>query len=485
MMIVSLYACTNHQDIDLVYHHDVLVEINTLDLYQNSGIDVVKFQTLMGTGIYKPCVTILVYNPDGTLNQKQEILTDDLRQISCTLQNLDQKEYDIIATQHFVQVANGKVSSTWKLEDEDNIRTVHISNTSLTGEIYWFNCLGIYSNKVTITKNSKIEISTNLAGSFIDFKCENFNLSKYCRLGLYFKDKADGLFLNPGYQGNDRYFYAGGFNAPNVWGIASLFYYNIKQYESEIRFVFESGKINYCFGLSTESDKLDDGRYSFKAFPSQNSYIDIEQGKRHTAFCYYNGYNDKIETFIGSTTEFSDWYDNLDKWIIPDFEQPYVLWGSSVAEVKRYMEDKNYKLWFDIRESDGMYWLGYEGKFSEDNIQYIFSSETNDLIVSMVAIPQSKLNTEEILSLFDENLEYKRIKLFDECYQLYGCYIYINDNTQVQIYPDGQWDNGEKFTSIQYFPRTYEDVDAMMSKRFIIHQVPSYVDIKSLKQKHM
>lgn len=463
MMFFFFSACTDREDIDLVYHHNVELEINPLDLYQNSGIDVVKFQTMMGTKIYKPCITVLIYNSDGTLNRKNEFIVDNLQPFSQIITDFDEKEYTIIALQHFIIEANDKVSSVWTLADEEDINTVHISVSSLTGEIYWFNCLGIDAQKINIKRGSRISISTKLAGCFVNFQYENLDKSSYYRTGLYYKDRADGLYLNPDYQGNDRYYYKNGFNAPNIWSSVALFSNEngLKESDGETRFFFETGRINYCIGLTKPSDVDNDGIIHFTAYPSQNSYFDAEKGKYYTAFCYYNGSTDKISTYMGLKSEFNSWYDNLDKWIIPYFEQPYITWGASVADVKQYMDDKNYKLWFDIDESNGIYWLGYAGKYKEDNIQYAFSSESNDLLVSMITIPYSNLSSKDILNIFDENNEYGRIKLYDQCYEMYGCYIYINDDTQVQIYPDGHWDNGERFTSIQYYPRTYVDAETM------------------------
>lgn len=469
VIMLSFPSCTDQDDIDIKYHHNATIEINTLNLYETSGIDVVRFQTLMGTGIYKPCITLLIYNPDGSLNKKEEIIADDLRPITYELQDMDQLEYTFIAVQHFVIVANGKTSSTWTLEDEENIENVHISVESLTNEIYWFNCLGIDVQKIIIKRDSKISIQPKLAGSFVNLQYENLDKSAYNRVGFYFKDKADGLYLNPNYTGNDRYYYKYGFTAPNIWSPVAIFYSEsgLKESDGETRFIFETGRVNCCIGLSKKSDKLENGGFNFTAFPSTNNYTEFSEGGFYTAYCYYNGEKNDIETFIGEKSGLSTWYNSIEKWIIPIFDTPYISWGGSVADVKSYMENKGYNIWFDVyQESNGLFYLGYDGKYSENSTQYIFATEDGDLLATFVNVAKSDATTEQIIDMINNNTQFTKIKDYEECYELYGCYVYINNNTQIEIYPDLAWPDGTPFTQIGYYPRTYQETAARERSRF-------------------
>lgn len=466
VLMTTFVSCTDQEDIELVFHHNIPVEVNTLDLYQNSGIDVVKFQTLMGTKIYKPLITILVYNPDGTLNQKSELITDDLRPISCILNNLDEKEYTIITVQHFVIVYNDEVSTSWKLEEEENINTVHLSVSSLIG-ISWIDCLGLDVQKIAIKRNTSLNISTKLAGSFVDFQYENLDKSDYNRLGLYFKDKADGIYLNPEFTGNDRYYYKNGFNAPNRWSSVAVFSADevLKASDSMTRFIFESGRINYCFGLSDKNDVLGNGSITFTPFPSLSSYCEIEPCKRYKAFCYYNGGQEPVNTFIGGSDDFAKWYDALEKWQAPIYETPYTTWGASVEDVKTYMSSKGYSIWYDVIENTqmGVFNLGYIGKYSENNIQYIFKTRTNDLMAALVFIEHSKSTPSKILEMFTNDESYSKVDLYDQYYEEYGCYIFVNEENQVEIYPNLSYDDGTPITQIAYVQRTYPEYSKLKS----------------------
>lgn len=470
VVVFSFMSCTDKEEIGLQFHHDIPIEINPLSLYENSGIDVVKFQTLMGTGIYKPCVTVLIYNSDGSLYQKKELLFDDLRPISYTAYDLDEKEYTIISIQHFVIVANGKTSSSWKLEDEENIKTAHISVSSLDGKITWFNCLGLNAQNIYVGRDAKLNITTQLAGAFIDFQYENFDKSNYIGASLYFKDKANGIYLNPDYDGNNRYYYKNGFNAPNIWSSVAGFSSEsgLTNSQSETRFIFETGRINYCFGLMKSEDIAEDGTKHFSAFPSTSSYFEFEQGKRYKAYCYYNGSDDVIATYLDLSSGFTKWYNSFDKWIAPIFEEPYTEWGCSVEDVKKFMDEKGYTLWYDIIDNpqNGSFSMGYAGKYSENNIQYIFTSRTNDLFLVLIAIEHSKASSTEVINSFIESELYSKVDKYEEYYTEYGCYIFINDENQVEIYPNATFADGTPITQIVYAKRTHpeESVSARCGK---------------------
>ena len=485
--ILSFSSCTDQNDVNIVYHHDATIEINTLNLYETSGIDVVKFQGILGDD-YKPYITLLIYNPDGSLNYKDNKIVDNLRPVSFDLKDLDQLEYTIIAIQHFVKyredifIVDNEVwtvpvfESPWILKDDDRLESVYVTADGSNEEIPWFECLGIGIQKTKIEKDSKISIAPKLAGSFVNLQYENLdkriynNKSVFNRIGLYFKEKADGIYLSPVHTGHDRYYY-NGFTGPTTWRSVAEFYSEnglptFKAIDEDTFFILQSGKINCCIGLSTKSDEHEDGSINFTAFPSTDFYSDFDEGGFYTAFCYYNGSNNTIETYIGEKSEFSKWYDSIEKWIFPViFETPYIVWGSSLTDVESYMENKSYAIGVDLYESDGVFLLGYYGKFSEDGIYYAFASETGDLLASLVYVSHSEATPEQIQDMFNNDSQFTRIEDFEECYQEYGCYVYINHMTQVEIYPNIAWDDGTSCTQIVYGPNTEEQETAMAKSK--------------------
>ncbi|MDE5882422.1 MAG: hypothetical protein K2H60_11895, partial [Muribaculaceae bacterium] len=181
--LLSFSSCTDQNDVSIVYHHDATIEINTLNLYETSGIDVVKFQGILGDD-YKPYITLLIYNPDGSLNYKDNKIVDNLRPVSFDLTDLDQLEYTIIAIQHFVKyredifIVDNEVwtvpvfESQWILKDDDRLESVYVTADGSNEEIPWFECLGIGIQKTKIEKDSKISIAPKLAGSFVNLQYE-------------------------------------------------------------------------------------------------------------------------------------------------------------------------------------------------------------------------------------------------------------------------------------------------------------------------
>ena len=174
---------------------------------------------------------------------------------------------------------------------------------------------------------------------------------------------------------------------------------------------------------------------------------------------------------MGLKSEFKQWYDSIDKWNKSIFEQPYVEWGASIEEVKRYMEQKHYSfssewderedVYFDddygnhiwVDEIITTYWLAYEGKYLESSIYYQFD-RTGNLIFSSVSF--WNCNITEILEVFNTDTRYTKIEGFKEIYEHSGRYIYVNDSVQAEIYQNKMSD-GTMDIEIEYRPRSISE----------------------------
>ncbi len=458
LMIISFSSCTDQKEIDITYHHEVVIEINTTDLYQNCGLDISKVKTMIGSG-YLPCVNVLLYNTDGTLKYTVESINNTLKTLSISLEDMDEKEYTVIVLQSLEKVDlenkenNDKL---WTIYNTQDINEVRVQSKYYT--INWYQCLGLDAQKIDVKSGRTFKITPKLAGCLVDLSFEN--LYKYYDFGLYFKDKVAGLYLNPEIKGHDKFYYSG-YNESNIWNKVGGINSNGLNFSFNNSYFFlDTGRINYCIGLSTEDDYVDGHRY-FTPYPSNDSYFDAVEGEFYEGFCYYNGESNKISTYMGVKSEFNNWYSNLEKWKRPQFEQPYLKWGASVEEVKKYMKEKGYQIWYDTELIYDNYFLGYFGINLEDNIQYEFATATGDLICSALLIYESRLSLSQILNIFDDDSQYWKTNDFQEIFEEYGLYLYVNDTTQVQMYLLEE--EGTKYVQIEYWPRSYyEDQNIYM-----------------------
>lgn len=460
LMLISFSSCTDQEEVDITYHHDVVVEINPLDFIQNTGIDVSKFQTKLGSGFLN-CVQILVYNSDGTFKRSILATSSNFNPLSLPLRDLDEKEYTIIVLQYLMDRnidIQGQDNQFWNVLNHSTINSVRIQSRDY--QIPWYYCLGIDTQTINIKVSKKIKATPKLAGSLVSLEYEYLNKGGYNLVGLYFKDKAVGLYLNPQLEGHSKYYY-GSYNTSKYWtAVARLsdtdLLYN---YDEDSFFFLETGNINCCIGLATKMDEHENGSTDLTLYPSADNYMNFKLGQYYKAFCAYNGDDKKITTYLGLKEDFDKWYEKFVNWIPLKISQPCTKWGCSVSEVKKDMTRDKFVLWYDIQPLESIggdiyYYLGYYGKLAEDEIQYAFENETGNLLISWEDI--WNLTLSEIINQFDSDPNYTRDDEFEELYLEYGCYVYYTDNTRVLIFPNQVDTDGNEYICVQYEPYTID-----------------------------
>lgn len=449
-VVLAFTSCSDKEEIEIKYLHDLSLSINTSSLYETYSLT--SFQNVLGTfdGYYIG-FTSLLYDSNGQLRAKKDFHTRDFQPINDKIENLEEGNYTLITIQCLVNSKNDYKSAAWSFDNIESLESVRVVTSS--SEIYWFNCLGISTEYISLTNDKSINIVPQLAGCFVDFKYENFDKSKYNYLGFNFKNAAYGIYLNPELSVTEHYYYPAGFNSQYTWNPRAFFDSTdgLLSSGATARFILETGNINYCFGPSI---KAEDGSINFTAYPSRDAYFNFEEGNRYTAFCYYKGEPTVLETFLGTNNDFNSWYQNLDKTMNPIFVHPNTSWGISVNDLKTYMSNNGYSIWYDITKADnGLYYLGYSPLYKENSIQYIFETETTNLLYAFVNICKEDASVEDILSQLNKSSEYA----FDKYYEEYGCYIYYNKQTQIEIYPDWVFEDGTEYTQLFYGPSRFTE----------------------------
>lgn len=454
-IVLAFISCADSEDVRVTYKHDLSLTINTSSLYEKVSLS--SFQDLLGSNKeYSIGFTTLLYNSNGALCERKDELTRDLQPLTVELYDLDQDNYTLITIQYLVNSKNNNQSDIWVLENTESLKDVRISAPNT--KVLWYNCIGIFTQTINLNGNFQQTITPKLAGCFVNFRCENFEYSKYDRLGLCFKNAANGLYLNPELSQTESYYYKDGFNEKNTWNLKGFFDSEEGTWPSteQTVFVLETGNINYCFA---PSNKGDDNKYYFKAYPSENEYFNFELGVFYEAYCYYKGAPTYVETFLGSGSELKQWYNNLDKGMNPIFANPFMEWGASVKDVKNYMSSNNYTIWFDIeyKPENGLYYLGYNGKYRENSTQYVFKSEDDFLLAALVNVSNEDASLDEILEQLSSSNEYA----FEDCMEEYGCYVFYNKVNYIEVYPNLTYnDSDQKFTQIIFTKSTVSSTKA-------------------------
>ena len=118
---------------------------------------------------------------------------------------------------------------------------------------------------------------------------------------------------------------------------------------------------------------------------------------------------DEGKTYVVLTGGIDDW-DNDDGGDQPNddvlFEEPYITWGASVANVQSFMNNNNYEVAKPLTEDEGDWYTIYRGKHKESLIEYIFTSSTSGLVETLVAFDKDNVNTNDVIEFFDQSSKY-------------------------------------------------------------------------------
>lgn len=437
-------SCTDKDEIEIIQHHDININVNAADLY--NSWDAGSFINFLGNQkSYSIGITTLIYNDKGELCNEVLSTTRLLESIQQSVPSLKEGKYTFVTVECMVNTDNDNQSPTWSIDSKELLDSVRVVSSRY--EVYWYNCLGLATTEVEVSKNStNVSVTPKPIGCFVDFECENFDKSKYDYLGFYFKNVAAGMYLNPNRNDNEKYYYKDGYLESNVWNARGYFYSTegLPESDESTLFVLENGNINYCFGPSKIEE---DGSIRFTAYPSRNAYCNFQIGQLYKAYCYYKGAPDEVETFMGPLNDFNSWYAKLDKTMNPIYAAPCTAWGSSVSFVKSFM--KGYNLGLDITEYEGGAAMIFDGMYREYYIEYDFENSKSGLYQAWVCVLEEDATLEDIMGMINVS-DYE----YDDYYAEGNYYLYQNSSTLVGVIPNQELEDGTKYTMIQYLDRS-------------------------------
>lgn len=464
-IIVSLFctlsACTDSNEIDIVQQNDVTFNVNVAHTYESWGLS--SFKDYLGTyrdesvGIFT-----MIYDKNGQLCRKVISSTKTLQTISQNIGKLKSGEYNVVTIVTMIEDAENE-SPAWQIIDEEKLDKLMIAykpDRSIAG---WYEAFGLASASVTVgNNNSTINIVPEPVGSIITLGYENFDQAHFNYFSFSSRNNADGLRLTPNLDASDRYYIAD-YEASNVWGPIARFYSSsgeLKNTGTTSVYTFETGSRPYLFGGA--KSMYVDGNLSFDV--TTTGTFDFEDGKEYIAFCYYVGYPDNFKTFLGSESEFKNWYSSLDKNINPIFSTPCTNWSSSVSFVKSYMQ--GYQILQDITEGNYGYYMAYKGKYCESIIEYDFETQSSGLESVYITIYDWMATASEIeMQLRNSGYKYEGYIEGEDGEP--GYMYFTNENTEMGVF-EGLTDyEGDKYFLLNYIPKQSDETRGVKESRSI------------------
>ena len=402
---LTLNSCSN-DDIEIKNYGTLQVQVGTSSLYEATGSTyAIQNQILGSTNIdYFVGVYALLYDTDGRLVAKDSAYVKTLDKAIFNMNKVGEGTYTLVAVQ--AMAGSDKELLRWVLKGEENLNTLRIENTVYVA--FWYNAVGVATQQVNVTNSTVVDLSPAPIGYIVQFEAEGWAGSGFVNLGYYYKNAADGVYLDPGRDASNRLYYDD-YNASNTWTAKGYFRdleNGLEDEEAATLFVIDTGNQQVAISWSNAAS-WNDG-YKFTGMTDTRT-INFVAGTRYAAGAILNMAEQTVYSYIGELAGYEEWKSSVQNL----FDEPYLTWGASVATVKNWMSNKGYRLGGDQSQDDGSYVLWYRGKNKEVETDYYFDNSTTGLNTTVVFLNSEDFG-EDVVMAYLEKLGYTFITQIDD-----------------------------------------------------------------------
>ena len=399
-------SCTDKDDVEIIYSHDLTLNISTPSAYEGYGIQDYKDRFLTNSQPYHVGVFTYLYDSNGVCVDSTMSYNKDFSPITQSFKGVKRGKYTVMSIETHVNSDYEYTSDYWRIVNSENLSSLSIVQKSDTVLFfYWDGAVAVTNKVIDLNENRVEQIRPNPIGSLVNVVYMNFDKSsRYNFIGFNTKNVAKGIKLDPAIENsNERYI--GDFTESHIWDLRSyLFSNDMPSLYSETIYILEEGRQNWCFGpqnYNVEEQTLS----GFIARPNGASYFNFENGNTYFAGISYTGGNegDDCLTYMGEESDFAEWINNL-----PDpfyFKEPCTDWGVSTTAVRNFMNGYQSSA---VRESsDGKYWyIQFKGKDAESLYQYNFATSISGLNEVYVAFDSKSVKIGTLLDYFTNHENY-------------------------------------------------------------------------------
>ena len=339
---VSLSSCDRNP---LVTNWNATVRINTATLYEKLEMTDFMVEKLAEKDYIKVTDSVLVYDQQGKLVDRQGIESTSLQTVNIDLETLPQGTYTLVAW----QTATSGYDPWWWLADADQLATARLVQTypsTIAGQY----AIGLCTTTLTIGGEAPvIEVEMEPMGCVVDISVDGLTPEcdyNYASLVIWSEEpRVEGFYLNPTRSGEDRWVYSD------------------TRKESDLSFggIPPSMPARTDFTLS-HGEKRRVRLYGYDKTTKERQLIisaDIALNPgTHPAFYFDLDRISYQPPYTGPTAEFAAWKAKRDAgYLVSD---PCVDWGADHQTVRNRVESK---MWWraanDDLEQDENGWFRY------------------------------------------------------------------------------------------------------------------------------
>lgn len=370
-MMLGLASCsTDNDNSETSSTGNVIVKVNTADLYEELGITNYMLQILAKNDLAIEG-KVLIYDAEGNLINELTQTTKQLDPLSFEVNNLPKGSYTLVAYQSINE------SDVWELVDKEKLSTVKLY--AGTKHLYFYRALGLVSKTVTVNSGAiEEELTPKATGAMVDLRMDRTEgFTNLMSLSIF--RHANGIFLDPARSEEDRLEYDPAENLSAG--------YIFENSDRMIYFVLAAGDMSTVLWYFSPDDNM---------FFSEwwNQPISLKPGAQ---IVYYYDKNPQLlyKAYVGPADGFEAWQAKKKdgRYAL----KPFAPYGISKDEVDKYMDVSGvYHTYIRTAQQDGYYYLLYyldcRGKFKtefvvDENkglIGTYYTYENDDITLSQV-----------------------------------------------------------------------------------------------------
>lgn len=415
-------------------HQKLTYSISTQNMYNEFSIynDITK---ILRDGSYCVGVSTYVYNSQGNLVTTRYTGQYNLNNIQENFTELPEGKYTFVTIETLSNTQDKFDIEIWGIENTEKLSTLKI--TQKYDKIAFPYAIGVATNTVTIKSgNNTVNAIPTAIGSIVTLTFLNFDESPYEYVGLETEDMLNHYLIDPTIERSEKFkedLTKSGYTnlriACLISGSSSI---------TESIYILEC-RANECFAVRPA------GITSWSNWPSNETNVTLEDGASYYAGAYYKGEHTPFDVYFGDQSGYNAWYkkvtedtsndnNNTDDYTfsVPDV---YKTWGASVNSVQSFMNGYTMSVGTSghaILQENGLYAISYNGKGTEENINYFFEKETSGLIETVILYNQSDVEYSTLKELL--TAKYKLVEEEDDEF----IYISSDESTYILLLKDSE-----------------------------------------------
>ena len=173
LALLLVTSCSNDEiDIEKVGRkYDLTFNVSTQDIFEKFDLTNSVRDNYLRDGSRAVGVYTFLYNQNGDLLQKDQIVLPTYNIATKTYSKLVEGKYTFVCVETLVNPDVDNTSEDWSIEGEDKLSTLKLKAEGVLG---WASILGTSTQVVDLSRSTEISVTPEAVGARVNLYCYNF-----------------------------------------------------------------------------------------------------------------------------------------------------------------------------------------------------------------------------------------------------------------------------------------------------------------------